>query len=242
MKSLIFSSPLAPRVLDGSKTMTRRLLNWPKVPDWHDYDYEPFRFVDGWPHFHWNPGNGLDEIGPLKSPLKVGDRFYMRETYWQFGHWEPLPGVKTKKGRQKWAFIPATGRPKVPWITFIEPSGARSNHKDPSTNAWHKRLARFMPAAYARFIGEIIEVRVEKLNEISEEDAIKEGVRRIGESSFKRVEKLNDKWCGPAGECAICCDTAKEAFSYLWTSIHGTEPNSWAQNPWVFVYTWRKAE
>jgi hypothetical protein len=69
---------------------------------------------------------------------------------------------------------------------------------------------------------EITDVRVQRLLEISEEDARAEGA----------IGALNDSvgynWC------------AREAFAALWESIHG--PGSWEVNPWVWAITFRRLE
>ena len=72
----------------------------------------------------------------------------------------------------------------------------------------------FMPREASRITLEITSVRVERLNEISEEDAIAEG------TSF---------------DAAIMCepDRARRAYKLLWNSING--PGSWDKNPWVWV-------
>lgn len=84
---------------------------------------------------------------------------------------------------------------------------------------YKKRPSIYMPRACSRIDLEITGVRVERLNDISEEDALREGAYEY--------------WGGlPDDEaCHIC--SHKAAFAHLWESING--PGSWDKNPWVWV-------
>jgi hypothetical protein len=76
-----------------------------------------------------------------------------------------------------------------------------------------------MPRRMSRIDLEITGVRVERLNEISEEDCYAEGIRKIGD--------------GGAGELDGARSTPRQLYSDLWVKING--PGSWAANPWVWV-------
>lgn len=85
-----------------------------------------------------------------------------------------------------------------------------------------KRLtAMFMAKRYARTWLELTDVRVERLQSISEEDAIAEG---IGD------------WTAIGGWNT---ETAKQAYAKLWDSINKTK-HPWSQNDWVFALTFKK--
>ena len=73
-----------------------------------------------------------------------------------------------------------------------------------------------MPRWASRILLEITDVRVEQLNDISEEDARSEG---ISGSSARDV---------------------KEAYAALWRSIYGSD--SWRANPWVYVIKFKRIE
>ena len=70
---------------------------------------------------------------------------------------------------------------------------------------------------------EITDVKVERLQDISDDDALKEG-----------VFKLTDKYFLPSGIAKICT-SAREAFSYLIDAISGK--GTWESNPLVVVYS-----
>ncbi|HCI6686938.1 TPA: hypothetical protein NPP45_005248, partial [Klebsiella pneumoniae] len=81
-----------------------------------------------------------------------------------------------------------------------------------------------MPRWASRILLEITDVRVERLNAISEEDARAEGIIDGGCLNCGETEP-----CG----CANPEPDATDAFAYLWQSIYGQE--NWNANPWVWV-------
>lgn len=92
----------------------------------------------------------------------------------------------------------------------------------------------YMPRWACRTVLEITEVRVERVQEISEEDALTEGVTRIDHGrgyyfSAVRDEPHHGNWVDPV-----------DAYRELWESIHGK--GSWDLNPWVWVIGFRKVE
>lgn len=80
-----------------------------------------------------------------------------------------------------------------------------------------------MPKAAARIWLRITNIRVERLHEITEEDAIKEGVMKLSDEGFWKYYQSEPYWC----------HSAKRSFETLWYSINGEE--SWNVNPWVWV-------
>ncbi len=79
--------------------------------------------------------------------------------------------------------------------------------------------ARFMPRWASRLTLIVTDVRVQRLQDISNEDAIAEGTEPHGHA-FTGYGKQSDVWMAPYYNFAI-----------LWTSIHG--PDAWDANPWV---------
>lgn len=172
---------------------------------------------------------------PQMSRYFQGDLLWVREHYYQFGHWEPVPGQVTKKERkQKWKFIP--DRPDV---LFDQPKNCRlgRHHKDSFTQAWHKRLGRFMPQSASRLTLRITDVRSQRLQDITEEDAIAEGLSRLSKDGGRLWKYgIPDKDGLPGADdygwpWQDWSADPRLAFAHLWTSIHG--PDSWDQNPWV---------
>lgn len=78
-----------------------------------------------------------------------------------------------------------------------------------------------MPRWAARLFLEVVDVRAQRVQEISEEDARAEGC----EPNLIRVDPIDYPY--------------RAGFSQLWDSIHG--PGAWARNDWVWVYTFKPA-
>ncbi len=90
-----------------------------------------------------------------------------------------------------------------------------------------------MPRHLSRITLEITAVRVERLQAISEADAIAEGIHR----------RLDGLWSGGAWKHLRrpnCFSDPCNAFCDLWASING--PGSWDSNPWVWVIEFRRVE
>ena len=226
-RPILFSGAMVRAILAGEKTQTRRIVKPQPVP------YAEFNnslaFVG--PTI-CQPGYlaiGVDavpgSIGLLKCPYgQPGDRLYVRESYFQFGHWEPVTGKLTKGGRQKWAFVPDSK--DVIFDSSAVPGGTwrlGRHNVGFETPAWHKRLGRFMPRAASRITLEITGIRVERLQEINEDDARAEGV-------------IIDR---SAAESSGMWDAAhRRAYHILWNSING--PGSWDANPFVWVVEFKR--
>ncbi|MCE7797886.1 hypothetical protein LWE61_15150 [Sphingobium sufflavum] len=215
-----FSAPMVRALLDGRKTQTRRVLNLPPAPshlgNWEASTVGGPGILDGegretpeWPCV-WHTRTGAVVV----PAFTVGDRLYVREEYYHRGHWAPVDGAQTKGGKQKWAFVPADDV-----ILFDAPADFRKGRHsaDPATVAWHKRLGRFMPRAASRLTLAVTDVRVERLNDCSEADALAEGIDRI---HFPEV----GEWGWP-----------QRRYAELWDSING--PGAWDANPWVVAVT-----
>lgn len=202
-RPILFSAPMVLAILEGRKTQTRRVVK--KLP-------KRFSLLG------WKMPTGLFPISWLtECPYgQIGDRLWVREEHYRFGHWEEVSGVKTKTGKQKLAFVPDSSE-----VLFDAPSEFRKarQRQDPLTPAWHKRLARFMPRAASRITLEITDVRVERLQDITDADALAEG-----------VDQTNTSIGG----------YATERFKRLWESING--PDSWDANPWVWAIGFKRVE
>ena len=92
--------------------------------------------------------------------------------------------------------------------------------------------AIYMPEQACRLFLKITDIRVERLQEITEEDAIAEGVDKYGiQDNFAYKDYVNSK--SSYGQ-------AKNSFMSLWYLINGVE--SWMTNPWVWVISFERIE
>ena len=212
------------------KCQTRRIKGLEKVNE----DPDKVQFVG----FQRHPDGSIraifqhddsDEPGSVRCPYgEAGDMLWVREEYYQIGHWESdlNPKTKRKSIRQPWKFIADSSEIRHNDNPPAEFRKGR-HHKDPSTSIWHKRLGRFMPKSACRIFLKITDVRVERLQDIAEADCLAEGI-------------LNR---GPFGYTAFGIDQSEKAvraFQHLWEVING--PESWNANPWVWVVSFERIE
>lgn len=193
-RPILFSGPMVRAILDGRKTQTRRvvkpLIDSDRLNAEQWPAHSPFVGVDG--IWRWKNGkvswSDNDRRCPFGDP---GDRLWVRET------WRRHPD---QPGGTVWYRADP----------MVEDCVARS------TPGWKWTTSIFMPRWASRITLEITEVRVQRLQEISEEDALAEGVR----SQIKH----------------------SAAFSDLWDSINATRGHGWETNPWVWALTFKRVD
>jgi len=187
---------------------------------------------------------------------KPGDRLWVRETHYIL---DMRPDV---------AAAPKARKPKSDCpiaLSYLADDSTR--YMDIPASEWRQsfdndrinhRPSIHMPRWASRLTLEIVKVRVELLQEISDADAIAEGIERNC-PSWNEPEKV--KKCPACALSGICqardefihdglgeCDfpvTAKEAFQYLWDSINSKREGgkyAWDKNPWVWVIQFRRVE
>lgn len=206
-RPILFSAPMVRALLDGSKTQTRRIVKKHRSDD-------AFCLVDHgdgwWPH-RSNDGETPNVDGmeyPFACPYgQPRDRLYVRETWRDdyLRHEDPAHDSH---------------------IGYLY--RADLDEKDDKTNPWKPSI--HMPKAASRIQLEIESVRVERLNDCSEADAIAEGCA---------INNNGYYWGGPHPESGTKqMATARKAYRDLWESINGA--GSWAANPWVWVVEFKR--
>lgn len=209
---IIFSAPMVKAILDGRKTQTRRVLK-PQIVC-HTGPVPSFtwgKFSGLYPDDWFGYGNEID--GAL--PYAVGDRLWVREAWRTEAQFDPLPPRDVPEGAIASYETDYSGEPN---------DGCRGRY----------RHARFMPRWASRITLEVTKVRVQRLQEISEEDARAEGAY-IGKASGRVADSyaamaLGGEWFG----------TARLWYADLWSRLHG--PDAWKANPWVAAISFRRVE
>lgn len=237
-RGMIFNGEMVRAILDGRKTQTRRIMKPQPEPCPRGGHWWPSNVFKTMLHVEDEMQNGKGGWGGLVGDAcpfgDVGDRIWVREAY-RFP--ASLDDV-SPTGVGEMAV--ATGYRK-PWApTFYEFTGTFSDgwkgFKTPpkASDAGKLRPSIHMPRWASRILLEITDVRVERLNAISEEDAEAEGID---------MEALYD-----SQDCYDCIadhnmtgrPTVTGAFKYLWESIYGEE--GWKSNPWVWVIEFKRVE
>jgi hypothetical protein len=218
MKSILFTPGNVKAILDGLKWQTRREIKPQPKGEFCRDDL----FISGLSLW--------DSEDVRKAKYKVGETIYVKEAYYDYGKWEK--NGLTKTGKQKYRFIDFKLYYGKEYLYDSDEFTDIETKKDGKFH-WYKRNALFMPEKAARLFIEITNIRVEKLGDISEQDAIAEGIQKH-EGGYKTNYRQPDaksyldgyEW------------TAQESYQTLWESING--PGSWDLNPWVFAYDFKR--
>ncbi len=240
---MIFNAEMVRALLDGRKTQTRRIM---KVqPESNQLGL--LLITDSTKHsdigkYHWAESNATGNHVRSKlfsSPFgAVGDRIWVRETWATLGNedgccvdWEGNLCKGDERSAARIYRASCEQRPgdyglwSIPDDAYWKPH--TKEHK--FEGAWRPSI--HMPRWASRILLEITDVRVERLNAISEEDARAEGIIDGGCLNCGEPEP-----CG----CANPEPDATDAFAYLWQSIYGQE--NWNANPWVWVIEFKRVE
>lgn len=206
-RPILFSTPMVKAILEGRKTVTRRIIKVQPDAD----SYFEMKLQDGVLEIDYNQG---DKNPKIECPYgKPGDVLWVRET-WSKIHYEGVDENPTYIFKADW-----TG--------------------DAVKGIWKPSI--HMPRAACRLRLEIVSITVERLQDITEEDAIREGILFYDDEIIGRRFKdyvSDSRGYGHPEVDYATVSTAKESFQSLWTSING--PESWNANPWVWRVEFKK--
>lgn len=200
-RPILFSAPMVRALLDGTKTQTRRVCK---------------------------PADGLSYVVAVQDPSERGQR----PPYFTPGWFGDEDGEIQfycpygQPGDQLWA--------REAWRTVAEANALPPRDLTPAHRIWYEanennqpgagklRPSMFMPRWASRIMLELTGVRVERLQDISEADAMAEGIWKTVSGYYSYGDEYNPSYT-----------TAWDAYRALWESING--PGSWDLNPWVWV-------
>jgi hypothetical protein len=200
-KPILFNTEMVQAILEGRKTVTRRVIKPQPIAGIRKSVFVPSGIEDG---------HGRE----IKLLYKVGDILYVRET---FNNTE----TDTVLYAADKDFIDF-GCKEVDRYLFME-----------SEIKWKPSI--HMPKEAARIFLKVTDVRVERLQDITEEQAIKEG--------FEQFACTNCRGSG----CSDCSGSGLEepgmvGFIYTWDNIYEKRGYGWEANPWVWVIEFERVE
>jgi hypothetical protein len=211
---IIFSGPMVRAILDGRKTQTRRVIVFRDGG-------KPFHFDNNEPLHSWNfdAATGKFYLGAstFNCPYgRRGDRLWVRET-WATGfnakfhdeHGLSAPDYLVDPTTRESLIVYAADR-QFPML-INEEFMAEHDHV-----AWRPSI--HMRRTASRITLEITNVRVERLQDVSQTDCIAEGIPPL-----------------PRRDWIVITDFHKQ-----WDSINAKREYSWESNPWVWVIEFRR--
>lgn len=227
VRPILFSGPMVRALLEGRKTQTRRVLK--PQPEFLQYYEHKGKLIYQSSHRSWCShglahGRYPDEY--LPSMLGVcgyvpGDLLWVRETWQQFFRDELPPERATPvDGRMG---IPA--RPDRKSVVAYRADGEVPAHSEHGEAVWRPSI--FMPRWASRLTLRVSEVRVQRLQDISEGDACAEGAPCDKEACDHKRHTCNEIGCSGSGY--------RGGFAKLWDSLNAKRGNgafSWTSNPW----------
>lgn len=209
---ILFSGPMVRAILEGRKTQTRRILKLPNSKgesrrgEWEASTVggPGVMSAAGEPFPEracvWHPKAGTIVV----PPYKPGDLLWVRETWSAVGDgvWTIADARRQISPRQKIEYAADGG--VGPWWPSIH-----------------------MPREFSRLTLEVTAVKVERLQEISEEDAKAEGIKM----EFAGIGLAMWKWSDDPN--VPCATTPQGAFVKLWDHLNAKRGYGWEANPWV---------
>lgn len=197
-------------ILSGTKTQTRRVIE-PQP----DYDGLPVRI-------HWKNGKGWDgrqfhNVTPRWA--KVIDRKVTFARLWVREFW--IQGWENGAGG--WSCIPPTGQ-DLPDRVFYRATDRIDGRADEPQLPW--KAPRTMPRWASRLTLEVVEIRAEPVQEISEADALAEGVKHVGMGVHVGAQQPH---VNPV-----------KAYRDLWNSINAKRGFGWDTNPYCWVISFKR--
>ena len=202
-KPILFSTPMVKAILEGKKTQTRRVIKpQPLITKRGTCESDsPWNLLiqqNGRDYFDWQT------FIKYVSPYQVGQRLWVRETHYKFGNWVKCGG--------QWTFFESNTIP----VRFFDtaPHDNEILKGISGKVGWYKRPSIFMERHFSRITLEVTEVRVQRLQDISEADIRAEGF-----------------YPHPGWE--------EQMFDVYWNKLNSKRGYSWDSNPFVWAISFK---
>lgn len=216
-KPIIFSTEMVKAILDGRKTVTRRVIK--PQPKYVEHIDEGFHYE--WKHYQVDYESDLIEFAPYQK----GSILWVKETWWDLGwmekgKWNGRTQSHTIKPRYFASCIDPYAQP-ISGVTIPKPMPWKNSRLFSPT--WRNQSALFMPKWAARIWLEVFNVRPERLQEITGADCVMEGCP---------ILNTDDRY--------KAADMAYDWFIKLWDLLSTRRDFSLESNPWVWRYEFKR--
>lgn len=226
---IIFSAPMVRAILAGIKNQTRRIMK-PQPPEWcQRWGYTCFTPVGAISARGTYEGDSSAEkffkipygTGPTPKRKECGgDRLWVRET-WNLFDPDADPDIKDRLGPRA-PYQGISGTRPIFWTACYRADGELS-HPEHGEARWRPSI--HMPRWASRITLEITNVRAERLQQITEQDAVMEGVGSVSIHDVPRNATFS----------------RRDDFAHLWDIINGKRAN-WDSNPYVWVIEFKRVQ
>lgn len=211
---ILFSAPMVKAILNGTKTQTRRTQGLKEI---NKYPYK-WKLLYQSSVLACFQNMKTSKSLCCKPKVSKGDVFWVRETWQLTDFLHPTD--------ENYGYIYKASDYGREWQENME--------------GWKWKPSIFMPKGACRIFLEVTDVWVERLHDISEADAVAEGIQSItAHNAPNRILGWHNYTIKPEHGFNTFFEASKSFFS-LWESINGQE--SLESNPWVWVYEFQLTE
>jgi len=235
-RGILFSVPMVRAILDGRKTVTRRVVKKQLL----DIATRAAPLARG--EYVWTDAYGFIST-PFRCPYGApGDRLYVRETH------------------RVWVPCDENGQPHDSWHVRYRADDAEIVRRDlgyddnaespcdvwPDGEPTRWRRSIHMPRWASRIMLEVLDVRVERVQNITIEDADAEGIEAMFDSHDSPLCKIHPAMYNSDGVCIepATCDCGdysnRQHYAALWDSLNMKRRYGWDTNPWVWRILFRQ--
>ncbi|MGP5284227.1 hypothetical protein ACTXNJ_23945 [Pseudomonas helleri] len=206
-RQILFLAPMVRAILEGRKTVTRRPVKATKA---HADGFMMLDHGKGWRPYNAFGDFASDHEGmeyPIACPYgKLGDRLWVRETCFINDYRE--------------ASVPEQERADCE--IHYRADGIPDFEGEEELIRWRPSI--HMPRWASRILLEVTDVRVERLQDITEEQALAEGIKKHSDGGYHVEDGKHFS------------DSPVESFACLWSSVGG----DWDANPWVWCVSFKR--